>query len=319
MSKPWPVALLSLALAQGTCVGAFAEPLAELARGSPRIIGGVDVLPGQGAWAVSLRMPRDSEPSGWGHYCGGSFVNPRYNPLARSVVGWSGGEQQPKWVLTAAHCVMIGGKKINEADVRVLGGTLDLSKPIDGEEQAVERIFVHPGYDGATLQNDIALLKLQPATRDLDPTRRTSIRLPEISDINWVVKPYLAVRAQGWGRTERSYQSATLREVIVPLVDKQTCRNAFEPAGEQISDGALCAGFVSGDFDSCQGDSGGPLVYRSQYAAPRPGFAAEPTLVGVISWGISCGLADLFGVYTSTMHYKRWAEEMVAAQAAANK
>lgn len=312
MKKSLTVAVISIAFSQFWSAIAFGQSRAELARGSPRIIGGADVSPGQGAWAVSLRVPKAGEPK-WRHYCGGSFVAPHYNPVTRSVVGWSSSEYRPQWALTAAHCVVIDGKKMDEADLRVLGGTLNLTRAADGEEQAVERIVVHPGYDEKTLKNDIALLKLSQPTKDLDPTLRTSIRLPAIADINWITKPYLAVRAQGWGRTETNYQSETLREVLLPLVDRQTCKNAFEPAGENVPDGAMCAGFVSGDFDSCQGDSGGPLIYRSQYSAPRPGFASEPTLIGVVSWGIGCGLADLYGIYTSTMTYRRWTEEMVVA------
>ncbi|WP_157839431.1 S1 family serine peptidase [Bradyrhizobium diazoefficiens] len=313
MKKLLTVAVASLAFWQFFPRIALAQSRGEVARGSPRVLGGADVLPGQGAWAVSLRMPKAGEPGKWRHYCGGSFVSPRYNPITRSVDGWSSNDHQPEWVLTAAHCVVVNGKRMNEADLRVLGGTLNLSRAADGEEQQVERIVVHPGYDDKTLMNDIALLKLSQPAKDLDPTLRTSIRLPSIADIYWIAKPYLAVRAQGWGRTEIDYRSETLREVLIPVVDRQTCKSAFEPTAETVPDGAICAGFVSGDFDSCQGDSGGPLVYRSQYAAPRPGFASEPTLIGVVSWGVGCGLADLYGIYTSAMAYRRWTQETVVA------
>lgn len=317
--KACTIVLLSMVLAPALAADAWAQSLADRARGSPRIIGGTDVLPGQGPWAASLRTPADAARKTWRHFCGGSFVFPRYDPLARAVVGWSSSSSQPDWVLTAAHCVTREGVKVEEADIRVLGGTLDLSKPESAEEQDVERIIVHPGFDHVTLQNDIALLNLRPAKKDIHPTLRTSIRLPDSADISWIVKPYLAVRAQGWGRTETGYLSSTLREVLLPLVDRQTCRNAFDPVGVSVPNGVICAGFVSGDFDSCQGDSGGPLVYRSQYSAPRPGFAAEPTLIGVVSWGIGCGTADLYGVYTSTMAYRFWADAAVAVHFASKK
>jgi secreted trypsin-like serine protease len=306
-------ALFSVAAAQLCVAEALAQSRAEVARASPRIINGVAVLPGQGGWAVSLRRPITSDPASRTHYCGGSFVAPRYNLVTNSVAGWSPSERRPQWVLTAAHCVVTKGTKTNEADLRVLGGTIDLSSAVNGEEQQVERIIIHPDYNEHTLENDIALLKLREPAKDIPITLRVSIRLPSIADVSWIAKPYLAVRAQGWGRTERGYQSPTLLEVMIPLVDRQTCRTVFEPNGERIPDGAICGGFVSGDFDSCQGDSGGPLIYRSQSSAPSPGFAAEPTLVGVISWGIGCGLADLYGVYTSAMSYRRWAEEAVVA------
>jgi secreted trypsin-like serine protease len=203
---------------------------------------------------------------------------------------------------------------MKEADLRVMGGARNLTSPNDGEEQEVERIFVHSNFDPDTMHNDVALLRLRPSAKDLDDTVRISIRLPSSADSNWVGKPYLAVRAQGWGRIgQTGPQSAILLEVLLPQVDRQTCRTAFEAAGEKISDGTICAGFTSGDFDSCQGDSGGPLIYRSQSPSPSPGFTAEPTLIGIVSWGIGCGSANLYGVYTSTIAYRRWAEDQVVS------
>ncbi|WP_191971073.1 S1 family serine peptidase [Methylobacterium soli] len=218
---------------------------------------------------------------------------------------------RPQWVLTAAHCVVKDGETIKASELRVLGGTRDLSDATKGEEQAVERIIVHESFNNLTLENDIALLKLSEPAKDIARTLRNTVRLPSIGDINWVGKPYLAVRAQGWGRTAGGYQSPTLQEVVIPLVERSICRSVFEPNGEKIPEGAICGGFVSGDFDSCQGDSGGPLVYRSQSSSARSGFSVDPVLIGVISWGIGCGFADLYGVYTSSLFYRKWAETAV--------
>lgn len=290
-----------------------AQSRADLARVSPRITNGVAVPSGQGAWAASIRRPATEDPSRYVHFCGGSFVSPKYNAATRRVEDWSGGNNSPQWLVTAAHCLIKEGKVIGEGDLRIVGGTTDLGSAINGEEQTVERIFLHPRYSEATLENDIALLKLSPPVKRVSPTLRTSIRLPNIPDVNWISKPYLALRAQGWGRTEYGYESPLLREVTVPQVDRQTCINSLAPQGEALPEGAICGGFVSGDFDSCQGDSGGPLVYRSINSAPSPGFRADPTLVGVISWGIGCGLADLYGIYTSMFFHRRWAEETVVS------
>ncbi|WP_081500865.1 S1 family serine peptidase [Bradyrhizobium liaoningense] len=303
---------LTFALLQAVPASAQ-QPRADLARTEPRILYGTAVLAGQGAWAASLRAPTLADPKTLAHVCGGSFVDPRYDATKRRVVSWSASQPRPQWLLTAAHCVVENGMKMKEADLRVVGGTLDLTSAQNGDEQEVEQIFVHPDFNADTMHNDVALLRLRPPTKDLDDTRRISIRLPTNADSHWIGKPYLALRVQGWGRTESGFQSARLLEVLIPQVDRQACRAAFEAAGEKLSEGTICAGFTSGDFDSCQGDSGGPLIYRSQSPSPSPGMGAEPTLIGVVSWGIGCGSANLYGVYTSTMAYRRWAETQVVA------
>lgn len=50
-----------------------------------------------------------------------------------------------------------------------------------------------------------------------------------------------------------------------------------------------------------QGDSGGPLV---QQDTRRLWF-----LVGIVSWGEQCGLADKPGVYTRVTAYRDWITE----------
>lgn len=48
------------------------------------------------------------------------------------------------------------------------------------------------------------------------------------------------------------------------------------------------------------GDSGGPLIERS-----------TGSLVGIVSWGEGCGLADKPGVYTRVSAYADWIDETI--------
>lgn len=56
----------------------------------------------------------------------------------------------------------------------------------------------------------------------------------------------------------------------------------------------FCAG--EGVDDSCTGDSGGPAVIDDE-------------LVGIISWGYSCGSPEYPGVYTQVYRYREWIAE----------
>lgn len=59
----------------------------------------------------------------------------------------------------------------------------------------------------------------------------------------------------------------------------------------------FCAGYAQGGIDSCQGDSGGPLVILENDV---------PTAHGVVSWGVGCGRAGMYGVYAKLVDSKVW-------------
>lgn len=59
----------------------------------------------------------------------------------------------PRWVLTAGHCVRNYLKvRMNEHDLSAVDGR-ELEMP-------VQKVFIHPGFNHQTVDNDIALLRL---------------------------------------------------------------------------------------------------------------------------------------------------------------
>ncbi len=257
--------------------------------GQGRIYNGDDVNPGEGDWVVPVLRNKKA-------HCGGSLVHPLIKDGL--VSSWEGHIPNARWVLTAAHCLYEpSGRALTPEELTVKTGSVLFSDM--QETRQVLAIIEHEGYDSDTLENDIALLYLDPADADDVINNRASIALPSNDDIYWITKPYLQTYAMGWGRTETDFGSETLQQVRVPIVDHQTCATSYAQAGGDIAPGMICAGFARGEYDSCQGDSGGPLAHR-----PRGG---EPTvLVGVVSWGIGCGLPDLPGVYSSTLYFLPW-------------
>lgn len=78
-------------------------------------------------------------------------------------------------------------------------------------------------------------------------------------------------------------------------VDQPSLRNG-------ISASQYCAYDPKAQHDACQGDSGGPL---QTFSSPAIG-----TIIGVVSFGISCG-TQLPGVYTRVAYYIDWIESIV--------
>jgi transmembrane serine protease 11E len=68
----------------------------------------------------------------------------------------------------------------------------------------------------------------------------------------------------------------------------------------------MCAG---SEKDACQGDSGGPLVLRPSKKADDLRVKGDEVLVGIISWGESCGQPKKYGVYTRVSAYRDWIEK----------
>jgi secreted trypsin-like serine protease len=256
-------AVVGMALA----VAAVARPVEGI---NPRIVGGVTAEPGEAPWMVALVA------EGWsadalspleGQFCGGTLIHPR-------------------WVVTAAHCVMDG------YDFDVVLGLHDLRRD-PGERVGVERVVIHPEYwTSYGMDGDIALVELERAVDH--PT------LPLVGEGTELATGTRAFTL-GWGDTSPVYYRPSfvdqLQKVELPIVSLETCRAAVDAvspdySSDVITDRMLCAGFPEGGKDSCYGDSGGPLVVRDP--------AGRPLLAGIVSFGYTNGCAqpEGYGVYT---------------------
>ena len=90
----------------------------------------------------------------------------------------------------------------------------------------------------------------------------------------------------GWGTlTPGGSLPLQLQAVEVNITSRAACNSAYAQYGG-ITVNMICAGVPEGGKDACQGDSGGPLVVGGK-------------LVGIVSWGLSCALADYPGVYSN--------------------
>ncbi|XP_015283310.1 PREDICTED: mannan-binding lectin serine protease 2 [Gekko japonicus] len=208
------------------------------------------------------------------------------------------------WVVTAAHVIT------DPADASSLTLKMGLvNKRATNHQQAqAESVFVHEGYrnDGFNFNHDIALIKLEykvPINANVTPIclpgKESRFNL-NISDTGLVA---------GWGKTEKERPSLFLLYTELDVVDPEKCRAAYANLSMEgkplvLTENMFCAGYDQGGRDSCSGDSGGALAFFDMQTG-------RWFVGGIVSWGVQCGAAHLYGVYTKVANYISWIENII--------
>ncbi|KPJ16833.1 Serine proteinase stubble [Papilio machaon] len=205
-------------------------------------------------------------------------------------------------IMTAAHCV----KSYKGFELRVRLGEWDVNHDVEFYpyiERDVVSVHVHPTYYAGTLDNDLAILKLE---HPVDWTKYPHISPACLPD---KYTEYAGQRCwtTGWGKDAfgdyGKYQNI-LKEVDVPILAHGQCQQQLKQTrlgyNYELNPGFICAGGEEGK-DACKGDGGGPLVCER---------SGTWQLVGVVSWGIGCGQPGVPGVYVKVAHYLDWISQV---------
>uniref|UniRef100_A0A3B3C2V7 Transmembrane serine protease 9 n=1 Tax=Oryzias melastigma TaxID=30732 RepID=A0A3B3C2V7_ORYME len=226
------------------------------ALGPQKIVGGVTARKGEWPWIGSLQQHRL-------HRCGATLIH-------------------NKWLLTAAHCL----KDPSPTNWAVSLGSV-LRSGAGALVIPIQRVVVHPDFNGTRMDHDVALLELAvPA-----PTSYTiqTVCLPSpVHRFLQNAECYIA----GWGSMK---EGNLLQKAEVKIIEQADCQLSY---GDALTPNMMCAGLMEGGRDTCLGDSGGPLTCRD--------LSGRWFIAGVTSWGHGCGRVGFPGVYTRVTSVRKW-------------
>lgn len=209
---------------------------------------------------------------------------------------------------------------------RVRLGDLDLNDDTDDakpQDFLVKDRIPHPNYKPTSHYNDIALIKLDRRANFTDYVKvaclpPSKIKIPE----------GLVASASGWGKIGFTGElSSHLMDVDLNIIGHEECARSYEDyVSKRLAKGILeefqmCAGHQEGK-DTCpvsfycfervmlnfyfQGDSGGPLQIVGYERGARYFY-----VIGVTSFGKTCGYGSSAGVYSRVSKYVSWIENIV--------
>ncbi|XP_014204500.1 trypsin-like [Copidosoma floridanum] len=235
---------------------------------SSRIVNGTRATLGRFPHQVSLRRAVTQN-----HFCSGTILT-------------------SKWVLSAGHCMLdLNNNTLEASSMLIVAGEIVLKNTNRAHAWSkVTKLIVHPQFQKRTLENDIALLKLETPL-DFDD------RVQPAYIIQRRVNADTMCQVGGWGSTIVEPLSSYFMYIDLPVMSDRLCQELW--GNYTLAKGTFCAGYLEGFRDSCTGDSGAGLM-------------CDGFLTGLVSGGgRKCAEPRVPGLYTDVYFFVPWIERYV--------
>lgn len=179
------------------------------------------------------------------------------------------------YVLTAAHCGIVLGDEVR------VGSRMLRS----GYKATVGEVFHHPNFDSSTLQNDIAIVRLEGLV-DKKTLIANGVKAARINrDKTFPPTKYIGVLSgHGAVSTNGTGVSEELRSTRHSIYEMKKCKEEITQGDVQDDESFMCAG--DGERSTtCVGDSGGGLWHYQTRTKKNGKKKTFYRVFGVVSFG----------------------------------
>lgn len=213
----------------------------------------------------------------------------------------------PSVVITAAHKL----HNIKPRELKCRGGEWDTQTELEKytfQERDARKIMNHPDFFRTSLYYDAALIFLKiPFDLQIAPNMG-------LACLNKIMpEPDTECFTMGWGRlfNEKNKYAVVLKKTKLSLVSSQACETKLQATRLgpyfRIHSSLTCAGGQEG-VDACDKDGGSSLVCPIE----KNGESVRYAIVGMVAYGIGCGVKDRPGVYVNVPAIYAWVDKVMS-------
>ncbi|XP_039283407.1 modular serine protease isoform X2 [Nilaparvata lugens] len=226
-------------------------------------------------WHAGLYSFRNNS---WTQDCGGTIISAFF-------------------ILTAAHCVIVGGQRQEPSSLKIAVGKYFRTFDIQFSEKStaiilnVEKIYVPDSFNGdpSLYENDIAVIQVVQPIRFSEAVKPACINPTSMPNLYGKFGHIV-----GWGRDETGLSTETLKSAMLPYMSFSECAN-YPGVNGRLARDKFCAFLTNSTTRVLEGDSGGGLTFEIDgYSSLQKTFIQYHFIYGIVSVNIPNTIVSAF-------------------------